>query len=452
MTFLRCTLPLFLAVSLQAAEPAFEWVAAGGGVKNDKTRAVNVDAEGNVFLAGETTGEGSFGELKREALGTSDFFLAKVSPEGKFLWVRSLGGSLVDRGYGVVTDPTGNAYVTGHYQSTDAKALGQVLPNAGDYDIFVAKYGPDGDLLWIRTAGGAGYDYGHGIALDSKGHIVVSGALVGESKFGDVVVNAGSKSRAVWWAKYDAQGSLMWVKTTSGKFSGSGHGIAVDGQDNIYVGGSGSGAGQAGQVALGSPTGQAAWVMKTAPDGEAVWASVIPGAPSAGFHEITVDAQGRVWGAGMFKEKLAFGIEVFATTGAKDSDGFLAHFSPEGKPQWCRVVQGPGVDYCLGVATDGTGRAFVTGEFSATALMAGQKLVSQGATDIYTAAFDSAGKLEWVYPNGGIKGDNAYSLVWRPGYLILGGATTGPSTFGEHPMNLSGAAEAHAAKFKLNSK
>ena len=33
---------------------------------------------------------------------------------------------------------------------------------------------------------------------------------------------------------------LLWVKTTTGKFSGSGHGVGVDAKDAIYIGGSGS--------------------------------------------------------------------------------------------------------------------------------------------------------------------------------------------------------------------
>ena len=131
MILLRAFAFILSISSLHAATPSFEWVAAGGGEKSDKTRAVTFDREGNVFLAGETTGDGVFGDLKRTGLGSTDFFLAKVSKEGRFLWVRSLGGSLIDRGYGVVTDATGNAYVTGHFQSTDAQANGQPLPNSG---------------------------------------------------------------------------------------------------------------------------------------------------------------------------------------------------------------------------------------------------------------------------------------------------------------------------------
>lgn len=448
MNFPRCLLSLLLVSALNAAEPTFEWVVAGGGVKSDKTRGVAVDADGNVFLAGETTDVGTFGAVKREPLGAADFFLAKVSPDGSFLWVRSLGGSLVDRGYGVVTDPGGNAYVTGHFQSTDAQVLGRSLPNAGDYDIFIAKYSPSGELLWIRTAGGPGYDYGHGIVLDSRGDVVITGALAGEGKFGETVANAGSPSRAIFWAKYDAAGTLRWVKTTSGAFSGSGHGIGVDGADNLYIGGSGAGQGKAGTLSLGDKPGQGALMLKVSSEGEPVWVSQIPGAPSALFHEITVDATGRSWGAGMFKGKMTAADQTFETTGDKDNDGFVVQFSPEGIQVWCQVLQGPGVDYCLGLATDGSGRVFVTGEFTATATLAGKGITSLGSTDIYTAAFDGQGHLEKVITSGSKTGDNAYTLAWRSGYLVLGGGCSAISKFGEKTMTTPGAPEAYAAKLK----
>ncbi|MCB1065224.1 MAG: hypothetical protein KDN20_20195, partial [Verrucomicrobiae bacterium] len=294
------TLPTLLASSAlflsslaitNAAEPTFDWVAAGGGVKSDKTRAVTFAPDGGVFLAGETNGDGSFGDLKRDGLGETDFFLARVSKEGKFLWVRSLGGSLIDRGYGVVSDAAGNAYVTGHFQSTDAQVDGQTLPNRGDYDVFVAKYSPDGALLWIRTAGGVGYDYGHGIAIDPQGDIVVSGSVAGEATFGDIVTKSEGKGRAIFCAKYSPAGDLIWVKASTGNFSGSGHGIGVDASGNLYLGGSGSGSGSFGNLPLESKTG-AALVLKLSSSGDAIWANLTPGMPSAGFHEITVDAAG----------------------------------------------------------------------------------------------------------------------------------------------------------------
>ncbi|WP_206026269.1 SBBP repeat-containing protein [Roseimicrobium sp. ORNL1] len=428
MKFLAAALLLATAPlsSFAAEAPAFAWMSHGTGAKNGKTRAICFDREGNVFLAGEMTGDASFGELQVKSKGAMDFVLVKVDKDGHFQWARNLGGSLVDRAYGVVADKVGNAYVTGHYQSTDAMVEGKALPNAGDYDIFVAKYSPKGDLLWVRTAGGKGYDYGHGIALDSHGDVIVTGAVLGESKFGEITVPGAG--RPIFCAKYDANGTLKWVKASEGKDSSSGHGVALDGSDNIYLGGSTSGAGTFGGLPLSTAKGQSTLLIKLDSDGKAQWVRTCAG---AGAHELTVDSSGRAWIAGMFKGEATVGDTVYHTTGDKDNDGLLAHYSASGDLQWSRVIQGPAVDYCLGVATDNKGTIFVTGEFSATSTFAGQTLVSKGATDIYVAALDSKGALQWLVQAGGPKGDNAYTMVWHPERgLVFGGSCTLPGTFG----------------------
>ncbi len=433
------------------AEPSgFEWIVSGGGEKNDKTRAVTFGPDGGVYLAGETTGDGAFGDRERKGLGGTDFFLARVSPEGGVLWVRSLGGSLTDRGYGVVTDPSGNAYVTGHFESTDARVDGELLPNQGDYDVFVAKFSPEGEVLWIRTAGGSGYDYGHGIALDFNGDVIVTGAVAGEARFGDTVINPGGTGRPIFCAKYSSEGELRWARGSSGGFSGSGHGIGVDAAGNLYLGGNGNGKGQFGDLAI-EARGPSALVLKLDPSGEALWVSLTPGTPSTGFHEITVDAEGRIWCAGMFKGSVTFADQTWKTTGDKDSDGILAHFSRDGILQWSRAIQGPATDYCLGVATDGTGRVFVTGEFSGEATFAGEPLTSEGATDIFTAALGEAGGLQWCVESGGAKGDNAYTMAWHPdGRLVIGGGCTAPAAFGERTMDAPGAAQAYGAVLRID--
>jgi hypothetical protein len=443
---LLLTAPLFACLSLAAAEPVFDWLASGGGARSDKIRAVTFGKAADVFLAGETTGDGQYGDVQRLGAGETDFVLMKLSPTGELRWLRSLGGAKVDRGYGVATDAAGDVYVTGHHQSTDAKANDEVLPNAGDYDVFVAKYSAAGDLLWVRTAGGAGYDYGHGIVVDAKGAVVVTGAVAGPAHFGAVAVNAGASSRAIFCAKYDAGGNLLWVRATEGKLSGSGHGISTDAAGHLYIGGNGSGSGQWGShvMDLGA---RASVVLKLTSEGEPVWSAIHPG---AGVHEITADATGRVWAAGMFKGSATFGTQTFSTTGDKDNDGFLCHYSPDGALQWTRVLSGPGTDYCLGVATDDTGRVFMTGEFSGTARFGNETLVSQGATDILTAAFDPAGALAWRVVNGGPKGDNAYTIAWHAsGRLVIGGSCSAPAGFGRHLMSKDGGSEAYGAVLKL---
>mgnify|MGYP002147771614 CR=1 FL=1 len=71
------------------------------------------------------------------------------------------------------------------------------------------------ELRWVRTAGGAGYDYGHGVAVDSRGDVIVAGAVAGEAAFGDTVV-ANEAGAHLFVAKYHADGELVWVKVATG--------------------------------------------------------------------------------------------------------------------------------------------------------------------------------------------------------------------------------------------
>jgi hypothetical protein len=441
-------LPLVSQAAPPEQAPSFAWAASGGGLKNDKTRCVNVDREGNVFLVGEATDEIKVGGQTIASHGGMDFFVAKLNPQGKFLWAHTEGGSLVDRGYAVACDAAGNAYVTGHYQSTDATFGGNAVPNRGDYDLFVAKYDRDGKMEWVRTAGGKGYDYGHAIAVDEHGDVVVSGAVVGEADFDGVTI-PNEPGGHIFCAKYHADGKLAWVKATSGKTNGSGHGIAVDGAGNIYIGGMSSGAGEFGGKPLITPTGTSAVVVKLSPAGEVQWIAQQFGEKSCLFHEITCDREGRNWASGMFKMKATFGGESFTTTGEKDSDAFVSHFDAQGQLLWTRVGQGPGIDYGLGVATDGKGSSFLTGEFTETFKLGGQEVHSRGSTDIYVAKFDEKGGLRWITTAGGDKSDNAYTMVCDGnGDLLLAGSFGGTAKFGDAEVTSAGSNDFYVAKLR----
>ena len=449
---ISATASLVLALRLSAATPetapTFEWAASAGGLKNEKTRCVAVDNEGNVFLTGEATDEVKFGSITVKSGGGSDFFITKLDAKGQFLWAHMGGGALVDRGYGVATDAQGNCYVTGHYQSTDADFSGTKLTNRGDYDIFVAKYDRDGKLAWIQTAGGKGYDYGHGIAVDGKGDVVVTGAVAGDAEFGDVKLpnEAGSH---IFCAKYHADGKLVWAKVATGKAGGSGHGVAVDGKGSIYIGGLSSGSGQFGDKPLVTPKGSSAVVTKLSPEGNVLWIAQNFGEPSCLFHEITCDKEGRVWACGMFKGKATFGSETFSTTDDKDSDALLCHYDANGKLLWSRVGQGPAVDYGLGVATDGNGNSFLTGEFTDAFKLGGEELHSRGSTDVYVAKFDEKGTLRWITQGGGDKGDNAYTMVCdAQGNLFLAGSFGGTAKFDGASITSAGSNDLYVAKLR----
>ncbi len=89
------------------------------------------------------------------------------------LWGTYLGGSDVDRGYRLALDSSGAVYLAGFTMSNDFPVD---LSTHGDYDVFVAKFTPDGQgLLYSTLIGGLDADVPVPIAVDVYGHAYVGG-------------------------------------------------------------------------------------------------------------------------------------------------------------------------------------------------------------------------------------------------------------------------------------
>lgn len=84
-------------------------------------------------------------------------------------WTRAvnLGGDGPDISSAVQIDTRGDQYVTGGFCST-ARFGNKTFASAGGSDIFLAKFGPSGELLWLLQAGGPGDDVGERYRLGSR--------------------------------------------------------------------------------------------------------------------------------------------------------------------------------------------------------------------------------------------------------------------------------------------
>ncbi|MDB6118305.1 MAG: hypothetical protein JWO08_2086 [Verrucomicrobiaceae bacterium] len=426
--------------------PDFDWVMHAGGPKHDKTRCICIDNEGNVFITGEFSGTSQWDGQTITSAGDMDFFIAKLDPAGKVMWVHTGGGSKTDRGYGVACDDAGNCYVTGHYQSEDCKFDGKPLTLIGGYDVFVGKYDPAGKLQWITSAGGDGYDYGHGISV-SGDDVYVTGAVVGDASFGEQK-RPNEKVSHVFCADYSTEGTLKWVKAAQGKGSSSGHGVSVDGAGNAFVGGHCGGLAKLGEVELTNAKGSDILIAKFNPKGDVKWVQQGFGSPHALIHEISADKDGRVWACGMFKEALHLeGGKVVENKG--DNDMLLTCIDPDGKISWTVTGGGPKTDYGLGVVSDGKGGCLLTGEISDTADILGHSLTSHGATDVYVAGIDGKGALQWITQAGGTQSDSAYTIAMdHSGNAFISGSVSTAVAFGSTTVTSAGGGDVYVAKLK----
>jgi hypothetical protein len=149
----------------------------------DRAYGVTIDSGNNVYVAGYTSASGG--------AGSNDLLLVKYNSSGTLQWQRSLGGAGSDFGIKVARDSSDNIYVIGASQSAGG---------AGDYDFILVKYNVSGTLQWQRSLGGAGAEYGSGIAIDSGNNIYVAGI-----SNGNLLI-----------AKYSSSGIIQWQRLLSG--------------------------------------------------------------------------------------------------------------------------------------------------------------------------------------------------------------------------------------------
>jgi hypothetical protein len=419
---------LSFALAAESA-PNFSWAVRAGGPKADKTRGLCTDAVGNIYLTGEFSGRADFGEHVVESKGDLDFFVAKYSPDGRCLWISTGGGTKTDRGYSVAVDAQGNVFTTGHFQSSDAMFGNEALrEQRGDYDLFVAKHDAQGRLLWVKTGGGAGYDFGHGIDVDRAGNCYVTGSIVEE-----ITAANGKPARVgrAFVAKFAPDGALAWRCFPTGTGATTGQDLAVDAEGNAVICGVVSGSTLYGELPLANPAGRDAFAAKFDASGRALWVFKADGSTNAMFASVALDGRGGVCLSGMFQGALKLGGKTISSRGAHDV--LIAKLSPEGTLRWFHTAGSAQTDYGLGITADAAGNCYVTGELSDGAEFLGHT-IRTGERDLYAAKFADDGALRWLRTGGGPKSDLSYCIaLGTRGNIFLSGAFAGTATYGRTP-------------------
>lgn len=417
--------------------PDFTWAVRAGGPKADKTRGLCTGTTGNIYMTGEFSGRADFGDLNVESKGELDFFIAKYSSAGKCLWVRTGGGTKTDRGYGVAVDAQGNVFATGHCQSTDTAFDGATMPNRGDYDLFVVKYDANGKLLWLKSGGGAGYDFGHSIGVDKAGNCYVTGSFIGDCEFAGKAVKNSRGGHALL-AKLAPNGDLAWLNVPQGNGSSTGQHLVVDADGNCVVSGGVAGVESFGIVTLTNKGGRDVFAVKFDASGKTLWAFKGDGSTNAGFASVALGGKGEVALCGMFQGTLKLGGKLVESHGAHDI--VVAKLSPEGKLRWFHTGGSKQTDYALCIAADVDGNCYVTGELSDGMEFLG-RTHKAGGRDLYVAKFNDAGVQQWLRTGGGEKNDLSYCIALdRRGNIFLSGAFDGTTSYGRtSPLTSKGA-------------
>jgi beta-propeller repeat-containing protein len=376
----------------------------GGSRGEDTARAVAVDREGYIYVAGGTQSpdfpvtEGALdtkfatGGLSLGSLGAMDVFVTKLDPEGSIVWSTYLGGPNYDRAYSVEVDSNGCVYVAGRAGEGFPTTPGVVQeefagdsnpPGAyGKQDGFVTKLSADGsEILWSTYFGDSGGSIVRDIDIDNYGNAYIT--LMGVSVPSPYITSgafqtglSGGKDNVI--AKLSSHGShIIWASYLGGSGNDIAPSIRADADGYVYVDGSTTSADfpvteNAYQtVHAGS---EDAFAAKFRPDGSGLeYATFLGGYQSdgaTGKHGLAIDKAGHAYVVGFtsspdfpvtkgaFQTQYAGGLEGnWEQTG----DRFIAKISPDGRHLLASTfVGGNQRDGGEGIAVDDQGRVHLS--------------------------------------------------------------------------------------------
>jgi hypothetical protein len=166
---------------------------------------------------------------------------------GAPLSVKQFGSAQIDYAKALATDASGNVYVAGTtHGAIDVATTLASNTNKGGTDAFVAKFDPQGELLWVVQFGSAADDFIEGITLDKYGFLYVAGWTMGSMPGGveQPVApreNANAGRADVFVAKIHTGGTLRWIKQFGTNKDDFAYGVTADRSGLVYVVGSTSG-------------------------------------------------------------------------------------------------------------------------------------------------------------------------------------------------------------------
>lgn len=228
------------------------------------------------------------------------------------LWNGKFGGDGEDVVLAMHTDASGNTYTTGYFTNScdfDITSGEYFLNTNPEFECFVQKTDPNGNLLWAKAMGGEAGDYGTKITTDAAGNVYLTGVFQLTADF--------------------------------------------DPSDGEYL-----------LTATGSLD---IFILKLDPDGNFVWARHFEGTEYEESNGIGVDTAGNLYVSGYFYNELDFDPsdgEYFLTPGF--GDGFLAKLTTDGDFQWAQKFGGPDFELATGMKTMPNGEVYISGNFEGT--------------------------------------------------------------------------------------
>jgi hypothetical protein len=338
-------------------DPVLKWGTYYGGDSYTLGNNVTSDTFGSVFLCGATqsltaiaTTTGMY--QTTYGGGNYDSYLVKFNPDGTRGWATYYGAAGSDFANAIACDKLGNVIIAGHTSSgsgiTTSGAqqplnASQFLITVYDYDAFVAKFAPNGGIIWGTFMGGLYSEECYAVSTDQQNNVYIGGLTLSSNN----IATSGAfltTPAAGYLVKYNASGARQWGTYIRGTV----YNIATDISDNVFIVGSTTDttASTGGIASLGahqSTIGGGAndgFFMKFNGSGSKLLGSYYGGYNADDVKAIAVDPSGDFYIGG----RTLSPTSIATSTGAQPNysgafpplvyDGFIIKFNQSGIRQW----------------------------------------------------------------------------------------------------------------------
>lgn len=314
-----------------------QWTRQPRTSNSEEGWGIAADSAGNIYVTGFT-----YGDMSGNNAGLGDVFLTKYDAGGTAQWTRQFGSSANDFGRSIAIDTQDNIYVVG---ATEGAWDGNSA--AGARDIFISKYNTGGTRLWTRQLGTTADEFGAAVAVAANGDIYVTGKTTGGL---DGNLNAGGTD--IFVAKYNANGSLVWIQQRGSSADDAGWGIAVNAAEEIYITGSTAG-GLNGNTHVGL---EDTFLLKYNSSGALQWTQQLGTAANDVGFGVALDDSNGILITGYTMGRLAGALHV------GDKDIFVAKYTASGVQEWVRSSGTPVTDIGTALVADHQGNIFIAGQ------------------------------------------------------------------------------------------
>jgi len=425
------------------------WVASIGDTFNMNERGAEVvtDAAGNIYAVGYFWGTTDVDPGPGEYILSQNRWttmVLKIEPDGDLIWGKQMGSETAGHAYGwsIAVDNTGNVITSGHFYGRVDFDPGPGVVNltCTSYDMFIQKLDQNGNFLWVKQIIGTEYKFPYCMATDGSGNIYTCGYFKGTVDFNP---DRKLKYNLTSFGDYDAyvlkltgNGAFMWAKQIGGTGQDLAYSIALDPAGYLYTTGQFQSTADfnpgTGTYNLTSNGGNDAYILKLDLSGNFIWAEQIGGpAYDSGF-DMALDNEGNLYVSGCFYATIDFdpGAGTYYLTANGNADGYILKSDPAGNLIWAIQTGGPGWDYSLTTALDGSGNIFNVGRFEETVDFDPDgnsefELSNVGVYDVFVQKLNPNGSDDCPVPYGLAAVDITYSgatLGWT--------ATTGATGYG----------------------